>query len=296
MGRPGRCVALCTVHYRLCCRWRWMCPPGGAGHGTVSLQELQDRLWGSDQSSAGRSSSAAPRHGLLPRLPVLRQRLVSTNLQSELLRSSGGGILTPYRKRSQRCALLWTSSLEQTAWWPEICQNCFHIPEQTEFSGSSFAAIWVCMFVKAFWMVGVFLNMMYSSLVLLSALIPVKKYFMNKVAVTSNVSFNVHSLTKDHRKRPKYHQLLVRNPSHWATSVPMRFARITRRWNVTKLSLSLCISVSVSLTQEHNFIRRYEVLDVDVAGWFQAVMDCTESPRSSQCYSHQHQLHSLSSR
>lgn len=48
--------------------------------------------------------------------------------------------------------------------------------------------------------------------------------------------------------------------------------------------------------QEHDFIRRYEVLDVDVAGWFQTVMDCTESPRSSQCYNHQHQLHSLFSR
>uniref|UniRef100_A0A8D3B384 Dual specificity mitogen-activated protein kinase kinase 7 n=1 Tax=Scophthalmus maximus TaxID=52904 RepID=A0A8D3B384_SCOMX len=47
---------------------------------------------------------------------------------------------------------------------------------------------------------------------------------------------------------------------------------------------------------EHNFIRRYEVLEVDVAGWFQTVMDRTESPRSSQCYSHQHQLHSLFSR
>uniref|UniRef100_A0A8C5BSP3 Mitogen-activated protein kinase kinase 7 n=1 Tax=Gadus morhua TaxID=8049 RepID=A0A8C5BSP3_GADMO len=47
---------------------------------------------------------------------------------------------------------------------------------------------------------------------------------------------------------------------------------------------------------EHNFIRHYEVLEVDVAGWFQAVMDCTESPRSSQCYSHQHQLTSVFSR
>ncbi|XP_077461214.1 dual specificity mitogen-activated protein kinase kinase 7 isoform X1 [Stigmatopora argus] len=63
-------------------------------------------------------------------------------------------------------------------------------------------------------------------------------------------SFVKDCLTKDHRKRPKYHQLLV-----------------------------------------HRFIRRYEVLEVDVAGWFQAVMDCTESPRSSQCFSHQHQLH-----
>lgn len=48
--------------------------------------------------------------------------------------------------------------------------------------------------------------------------------------------------------------------------------------------------------QDHNFIQRYQVLEVDVAGWFQTVMDRTESPRSSQCYSHQHQLHSLFSR
>ncbi|KAJ8378529.1 hypothetical protein AAFF_G00239120 [Aldrovandia affinis] len=61
-------------------------------------------------------------------------------------------------------------------------------------------------------------------------------------------------LTKDHRKRPKYHKLL-----------------------------------------EHSFIRRYEVLEVDVAGWFQGVMERTESPRSSQCYT-QHHLHSLFSR
>uniref|UniRef100_A0A671XIN6 Dual specificity mitogen-activated protein kinase kinase 7 n=1 Tax=Sparus aurata TaxID=8175 RepID=A0A671XIN6_SPAAU len=68
-------------------------------------------------------------------------------------------------------------------------------------------------------------------------------------------SFVKDCLTKDHRKRPKYHQLL-----------------------------------------DHNFIQRYQVLEVDVAGWFQTVMDRTESPRSSQCYSHQHQLHSLFSR
>uniref|UniRef100_A0A8C4IBL2 Dual specificity mitogen-activated protein kinase kinase 7 n=1 Tax=Dicentrarchus labrax TaxID=13489 RepID=A0A8C4IBL2_DICLA len=68
-------------------------------------------------------------------------------------------------------------------------------------------------------------------------------------------SFVKDCLTKDHRKRPKYHTLL-----------------------------------------EHSFILRYEVLEVDVAGWFQTVMDRTESPRSSQCYSHQHQLHSLFSR
>uniref|UniRef100_A0A3B1JH72 mitogen-activated protein kinase kinase n=1 Tax=Astyanax mexicanus TaxID=7994 RepID=A0A3B1JH72_ASTMX len=67
-------------------------------------------------------------------------------------------------------------------------------------------------------------------------------------------SFVKDCLTKDHRKRPKYHKLL-----------------------------------------EHSFIRRYEVLEVDVAGWFQTVMERTESPRSSQCYS-QHQLHSLFSR
>ncbi|KAG9350489.1 hypothetical protein JZ751_026855 [Albula glossodonta] len=67
-------------------------------------------------------------------------------------------------------------------------------------------------------------------------------------------SFVKDCLTKDHRKRPKYHKLL-----------------------------------------EHSFIRRYEVLEVDVAGWFQGVMERTESPRSSQCYS-QHHLHSLFSR
>ncbi|KAG5277765.1 hypothetical protein AALO_G00091140 [Alosa alosa] len=61
-------------------------------------------------------------------------------------------------------------------------------------------------------------------------------------------------LTKDHRKRPKYHKLL-----------------------------------------EHPFIRRYEVLDVEVAAWFQEVMERTESPRSSQCFSQQH-LHSLFNR
>uniref|UniRef100_A0A674EVZ6 mitogen-activated protein kinase kinase n=1 Tax=Salmo trutta TaxID=8032 RepID=A0A674EVZ6_SALTR len=54
-------------------------------------------------------------------------------------------------------------------------------------------------------------------------------------------------------------------------------------------------SLPLNKTHEHSFIRRYEVLVVDVAGWFQAVMERTESPRSSQCYS-QHQLHSLFSR
>ncbi|KTG05631.1 hypothetical protein cypCar_00007737 [Cyprinus carpio] len=67
-------------------------------------------------------------------------------------------------------------------------------------------------------------------------------------------SFVKDCLTKDHRKRPKYHKLL-----------------------------------------EHSFIRRYEVSEVHVAGWFQTVMERTESPRSSQCFSH-HQLHSLFSR
>lgn len=64
---------------------------------------------------------------------------------------------------------------------------------------------------------------------------------------------------------------------------------------MTKFSPSLYF-LYLSFIQEHSFIRRYEVLEVDVAGWFQAVMDRTESPRSSQCYSHQHQLHSLFSR
>lgn len=71
------------------------------------------------------------------------------------------------------------------------------------------------------------------------------------------------------------------------------FSRITQWSNVTN---QFRIFVSVSPMQEHSFIRRYEVLEVDVAGWFQTVMDRTESPRSSQCYSHQHQLHSLFSR
>lgn len=62
------------------------------------------------------------------------------------------------------------------------------------------------------------------------------------------------------------------------------------------MSLNCLALSSSSLVQEHSFILRYEVLEVDVAGWFQAVMDRTESPRSSQCYNHQHQLHSLFSR
>lgn len=64
---------------------------------------------------------------------------------------------------------------------------------------------------------------------------------------------------------------------------------------INPLEVISSFSLSTFL-QEHSFIRRYEVLDVDVAGWFQTVMDCTESPRSSQCYNHQHQLHSLFSR
>lgn len=56
------------------------CPLGGAGHWTVSLQKLQDRLRGADQSAAGRPSSAASEHGLLPGLPVLCQRLVRADL------------------------------------------------------------------------------------------------------------------------------------------------------------------------------------------------------------------------
>ncbi|MGH0179308.1 UNVERIFIED_CONTAM: hypothetical protein FKN15_001861 [Acipenser sinensis] len=67
-------------------------------------------------------------------------------------------------------------------------------------------------------------------------------------------SFVKDCLTKDHRRRPKYHKLL-----------------------------------------EHNFIRRYEVLEVEVAAWFQDIMEKTESPRTSQCYT-QHQMLSLFSR
>ncbi|XP_062891928.1 dual specificity mitogen-activated protein kinase kinase 7 isoform X1 [Mobula hypostoma] len=39
---------------------------------------------------------------------------------------------------------------------------------------------------------------------------------------------------------------------------------------------------------EHNFIRRYETLEVDVASWFKEVMAKTESPRSSSILSQQH--------
>ncbi|KAI1884063.1 hypothetical protein AGOR_G00222530 [Albula goreensis] len=46
---------------------------------------------------------------------------------------------------------------------------------------------------------------------------------------------------------------------------------------------------------EHGFIQRYEVLEVDVAGWLQSVMENTESPRNSSCYS-LHQMHSPFSR
>ncbi|KAJ0050683.1 hypothetical protein NL108_005060 [Boleophthalmus pectinirostris] len=62
------------------------------------------------------------------------------------------------------------------------------------------------------------------------------------------------------------------------------------------LPLSMGFSLDFQSFVKDCFIRRYEVLDVDVAGWFQSVMERTESPRSSQCYSHQHQLHSLFSR
>lgn len=98
-----------------------------------------------------------------------------------------------------------------------------------------------------------------------------------------------HSLTKDHRKRPKYHRLLVRHQIKAMSNNPLNVGYPTA-------SLLNRPHVSVCLVQEHSFIRRYEVLQVDVAGWFQTVMDRTESPRSSQCYSHQHQLHSLFSR
>ncbi|XP_051898055.1 dual specificity mitogen-activated protein kinase kinase 7 isoform X3 [Pristis pectinata] len=39
---------------------------------------------------------------------------------------------------------------------------------------------------------------------------------------------------------------------------------------------------------EHNFIKRYETLEVDVASWFKEVMAKTESPRSSSILSQQH--------
>ncbi|XP_069783655.1 dual specificity mitogen-activated protein kinase kinase 7 isoform X2 [Narcine bancroftii] len=39
---------------------------------------------------------------------------------------------------------------------------------------------------------------------------------------------------------------------------------------------------------EHNFIKRYETLEVDVASWFKEVMAKTESPRSSNILSQQH--------
>ncbi|XP_067829310.1 dual specificity mitogen-activated protein kinase kinase 7 isoform X1 [Heptranchias perlo] len=39
---------------------------------------------------------------------------------------------------------------------------------------------------------------------------------------------------------------------------------------------------------EHNFIKRYDTLEVDVASWFKEVMAKTESPRSSNILSQQH--------
>uniref|UniRef100_A0A3B5LWD6 Dual specificity mitogen-activated protein kinase kinase 7 n=1 Tax=Xiphophorus couchianus TaxID=32473 RepID=A0A3B5LWD6_9TELE len=76
------------------------------------------------------------------------------------------------------------------------------------------------------------------------------------------------------------------------------FQSFVKDWNHNRslLKNNWSLSCFSSLPQEHSFIRRYEVLEVDVAGWFQAVMERTESPRSSQCYSHQHMLHSLLSR
>lgn len=40
--------------------------------------------------------------------------------------------------------------------------------------------------------------------------------------------------------------------------------------------------------QEHSFIKRYEMLEVDVASWFKDVMAKTESPRTSGVLSQHH--------
>lgn len=40
--------------------------------------------------------------------------------------------------------------------------------------------------------------------------------------------------------------------------------------------------------QEHNFIKRYETLEVDVASWFKDVMAKTESPRTGGGLSQHH--------
>lgn len=48
------------------------------------------------------------------------------------------------------------------------------------------------------------------------------------------------------------------------------------------------LSPAPSAPQEHSFIKRYEMLEVDVASWFKDVMAKTESPRTSGVLSQHH--------
>lgn len=90
------------------------------------------------------------------------------------------------------------------------------------------------------------------------------------------------SLTKDHRKRPKYNKLLVstQDPSQPPSKNPYPIGGQGRD--------TLVLSPTPLGPQEHSFIKRYETLEVDVASWFKDVMAKTESPRTSGVLSQHH--------
>uniref|UniRef100_A0A8D2GVY2 Dual specificity mitogen-activated protein kinase kinase 7 n=1 Tax=Urocitellus parryii TaxID=9999 RepID=A0A8D2GVY2_UROPR len=97
-------------------------------------------------------------------------------------------------------------------------------------------------------------------------------------------SFVKDCLTKDHRKRPKYNKLLVSTgalpcPAIWEPN-PHPKPRPGGKTPHPK--------PRPSGPQEHNFIKRYETLEVDVASWFKDVMAKTESPRTSGVLSQHH--------
>lgn len=103
--------------------------------------------------------------------------------------------------------------------------------------------------------------------------------------------FSVSSLTKDHRKRPKYNKLLV---STWGPSCPApALLRTPAHLDTQGLGeasqeAALVLSFPPWAPQEHSFIKRYETLEVDVASWFKDVMAKTESPRTSGVLSQHH--------
>ncbi len=101
--------------------------------------------------------------------------------------------------------------------------------------------------------------------------------FLAPVSIVYVWVFCFCSLTKDHRKRPKYHKLLV------SLNLPCNSSICCLTSNILYSLLWSCVHTSALFPVGTQFYPSLRGVGSRRGGLVQTVMECTESPRSSQC-------------